>query len=171
MCLKAAKLRCDWHMNQRNAGVDSFRGMKYKCLNIKRSYKKHEWFVMCKRLRSGWQKTLNERSGWSKLLSKSPKMVTNALVFSGFILNEVQVSWLESWVSKYISHNMFQWNLDHLLQMSFRPIRAAIFHRGFCVTFTKRFIRPVFPWQKWVWGLTSFHYSTLGPDTTSVAQL
>lgn len=36
---------------------------------------------MRKRLRSGWQKTWNERSGWSKLLSKSPKMVTNALVF------------------------------------------------------------------------------------------
>lgn len=75
------------------------------------------------------------------------KVVTNALVFSGFILNEVQVSWLESYVSKYISHNMFQWNLDHLLQMSLQPIGTAIFHKGFCVTFPKRFIRS-FPLTK-----------------------
>lgn len=63
-----------------------------------------------------------------------------SLVFPCFISKEVQVIWLQSYVSKYISHNMSQWNLDYLLQMSLQPIRAAIFHKGFCVTFPQRFL-------------------------------
>lgn len=31
------------------------------------------------------------------------------------------------WTRKYVSHNMFQWNLDHLLQILLQPIRAARF--------------------------------------------
>lgn len=74
---------------------------------------------------------------WKKLaIYQSYKAITKngdaPWCSSCFLLQELQVIWRESYVSKYISHNMFRWYVDQRLQMSFQPIRAAMFHKGFC---------------------------------------
>lgn len=95
MCLKATNLRCDWHMNQRNAAVDSFTGMKYTCLNIKRSDKNMNGLPCAKRVAENvkWKKWMikvseritkngDERSGVLRLhFEWSPGQLTGVVGF------------------------------------------------------------------------------------------
>lgn len=122
-------------MKEKNAGADTLEGQNihvYKSVKIKRASGNT---LMGRQVYTIVRMGQNIR--WKKLaIHHSYKAITKKgdapWCSSCLLLQELQVIWRESYVSKYISHNMFRWYVDQRLQMSLQPIRAAMFHKGFC---------------------------------------
>lgn len=122
-------------MKETNASADTLEGENihvYKSVKIKRACRNT---LMARQLYETVRMGQNVR--WKKVaIYQSYKAITQngdaPWCSSCFLLQELQVIWRESYVSKYISHNMFRWYVDQRLQMSLQPIRAAMFHKGLC---------------------------------------